>query len=265
MVLPPATCAVEIGTEWHQCELMPKITVLVCDDHAVVREGLRFLLDTADDIAVIGEAENGLRVVSESIRLQPDVVLLDIAMPLLNGITATRKLAVEVPAAKVLILTSYDDDQSLKQAVAAGAAGYLTKEAASEDLLQAIREISKGNPFFSPPIAAHLLKQWRNRSVPTKSGSGPLLTIRQTEVVQLIAEGYATKQIADALSLSKKCVEKHRQSLMDTLGLHKVALLTRFAASSGVVESNRLPDWPPCRELMDSRIGKSGFKDHPGI
>src|SRR5205807_1529334 len=106
---------------------MKKITVLLCDDHSVVREGLRFLLDASGDIAVIGEAENGLRVVSEAIRLQPDVVLLDIAMPLLNGITATRKIAVEVPRAKVLILSSYNDDESLRQAVAAGAAGYLTK------------------------------------------------------------------------------------------------------------------------------------------
>jgi DNA-binding NarL/FixJ family response regulator len=243
---------------------MKKITVLVCDDHAVVREGLRFLLDTAGDIAVIGEAENGLRVVSEAIRLRPDVVLLDIAMPLLNGITAARRLAVEIPAAKVLILTSYNDDRNLQQAVAAGAAGYLTKEAASEDLLVAIRELSKGNPFFSPPIAARLLKQWRTRGVEVKSGSGPLLTIRQTEVVQLIAEGYATKQIADVLSVSNKCVEKHRQNLMDKLGIHKIASLTRFAASSGVVETNYLPDWQSSRELQRQTY-KPGFNVHAWI
>lgn len=252
------------GTEWHRCESMQKITVLLCDDHAVVRQGLRFLLDTAGDIAVVGEAENGLRVVSESIRLQPDVVLLDIAMPFLNGITATRKLAVEVPATKVLILTSYDDDQSLRQVVAAGAAGYLTKEAASEDLLEAIRQISRGNPFFSPPTAARLLKQWRNRDVEIKSGSGSLLTIRQNEVLQLIAEGYATKQIAGLLSLSKKSIEKHRQSLMDKLGLHKIALLTRFAALSRVVESNRLPDRPSSQESQ-RQICKYSFDVRAGI
>jgi DNA-binding NarL/FixJ family response regulator len=243
---------------------MQKITVLLCDDHAVVREGLRSLLDASGDIAVIGEAENGIRVVSEAIRLQPDVVLMDIAMPLLNGITAARKLAVEVPAAKVLILTSYNDDRNLQQAVAAGAVGYLTKEAASEDLLEAIRELSKGNPFFSPPIAARLLKQWRNRGVEVKSGSGPLLTIRQTEVVQLIAEGYATKQIADVLSLGKKCVEKHRQDLMNKLGIHKVALLTRFAVSNGVVETNRLADWQSSPELQRQTC-KPGFNVPSGI
>ena len=243
---------------------MQKITVLLGDDHAVVREGLRSLLDASGDFAVIGEAENGLRVVSEAIRLQPDVVVLDIAMPLLNGITATRKIAVEVPAAKVLMLTSYNDDHSLQQAIAAGAVGYLTKEAASENLLEAIREIGKGNPFFSPPIAARLLKQWLNRGVEAKSRPGPLLTTRQTEVLQLIAEGYATKQIADVLSLSKKCVEKHRQNLMDKLGLHKVALLTRFAASSGTIESNRLPNWPSSRELQRQTY-KPGFNVHTGI
>jgi DNA-binding NarL/FixJ family response regulator len=240
---------------------MQKITVLLCDDHAVVREGLRSLLHASGDIAVIGEAENGFRVVSEAIRLQPNVVLLDIAMPLLNGITATRKLAVEVPAAKVLILTSYNDDQSVQQAVAAGAAGYLTKDSASEDLLQAIRKISNGNAFFSPSIATRLLKQWRNREHAT---AAPELTIRQTEVLQLIAEGYITKQIADVLSLSKKCVEKHRQDVMDKLGLHKAALLTRFAASNGAIESNRLPDWPSSRELQ-RQISKYDLDVHTGI
>lgn len=256
--------AVGTGTESLQCKYMQKITVLLCDDHTVVREGLRSLLDASSDIAVIGEAENGLRVVSEAIRLEPNVVLLDIAMPLLNGITATRKIGVEVPAAKVLILSSYNDDQSLQQAVAAGAAGYLTKEAASEDLLQAIREICKGNPFFSPPIAARLLKQWRSRGVEAKSGPRPLLTIRQTEVLQLIAEGYGTKHIADVLCLSKKCVEKHRQDLMNELGLHKVGLLTRFAASNHAIESNRLPDWPSSRELQ-RQISKYGLNVHTGI
>lgn len=243
---------------------MQKITVLLGDDHAVVRAGLRSLLNASGDIAVVGEAENGLCVVSEAIRLQPDVILTDIAMPLLNGITATRKIAVEVPTAKVLILTSYNDDRNLQQALAAGAAGYLTKGAASEDLLEAIREISKGNPFFSPLTAARLLKQWRNRDVESKSAHGPSLTIRQAEVVQLIAEGYATKQIADVLSLSKKCVEKHRQDLMDKLGIHKVALLTRFAAASGVVETNRLPDLPSFREFQ-RQIEKPGFNIQTGI
>src|SRR5690242_516030 len=237
MVFRPATRTVETGTEQFHCKDVQKITVLVCDDHAVFRDCLRSLIDASGDITVIGQAEDGLSVVSEAIRLQPGVVLLDIVMPSLNGITATRKLAVEVPAAKVLILTSYDDEQSVRQAIAAGAAGYVTKESASEDLLRAIREIGQGNAFFSPPIAARLLRQWRNRELATAVRT---LTIRQTEVLQLIAEGYATKQIADVLSLSKKCVEKHRQSLMDKLGIHKVALLTRFAASRGLVESNRL-------------------------
>jgi len=117
------------------------------------------------------------------------------------------------------------------------------------DTEEAIREIWNGQPFFSPPIAALLLKHWLNRGVEAKSGPRLRLTIRQAEVLQLIAEGYATKQIADVLLLSEKSVQRHRQGLMDKLGLHKVALLTRFAASNGAIESNRLPDWPSSPEL----------------
>src|SRR6185295_12600720 len=142
---------------------MNKITVLLCDDHTLVRQGIRALLATAHDIAVIGEATNGNSAVSEAKRLNPQVVLMDIAMPGLDGMAAIQRIAVEVPTAKVLILTSYDDDQTVRQAAASGAAGYLTKESASEDLLQAIRETSQGNGFFSPSIAGRLLKQWQNR------------------------------------------------------------------------------------------------------
>jgi DNA-binding NarL/FixJ family response regulator len=215
---------------------MKKITVLLSDDHAVVRDGLRRLLETAGDIEVVGEAENGQRAVCEAKRLRPDVVLMDIAMPLLNGLEAARRIAREVPASRVLILSSYNDDQHVQQAVHAGVAGYLMKEAASKDLLLAIRETSKGNAFFSPPIARRVLKRWRNRGLHTQTAPVPVLTSRQTEVVQLIAEGHSSKEIADVLSVSVKTVEKHRQSLMDKLDIHEIASLTRYAVSSGFVE-----------------------------
>jgi DNA-binding NarL/FixJ family response regulator len=222
---------------------MKKITVFISDDHAVFREGLRLLLEATDDIEVIGEAENGPRAVGETKRLQPDVVLMDIAMPLLNGVEAARRIGREVPATKVLILSSYSGDQHVQQAVEAGAAGYLMKETASRDLLRAIREACKGNAFFSPPIARRLLKQWQEKflngqPIRTKAIA---LTSRQTEVVQLIAEGHSTKQIAGLLSLSIKTVEKHRQGIMDKLHIHEIASLTRYAVSSGVVESNYSP------------------------
>jgi DNA-binding NarL/FixJ family response regulator len=223
---------------------MKKITVLLSDDHTLVREGLRALLEKTEDIQVVGEASNGQQSVREAKRLKPDVVLLDISMPLLNGLEAARQITKEVPSAKVLILSAYTDDAYIEHAVEAGAAGYLMKETAGEDLLRAIREIAGGNAFFSPPIARRLLKQWQEglpNGGPARTKT-PKLTSRQTEILQLIAEGYATKQIADLLSLSIKTVEKHRQDLMNTLNIHNIASLTRYAVSSGVVESNRLPN-----------------------
>lgn len=225
---------------------MKQITVLLSDDHTVVREGLRLLLETEGDIQVVGEASNGHRAVGEAKRLQPDVVILDLAMPLLNGLEAARQIRKEVPSAKVLILSAYNDDQYVEHAIAAGAAGYLMKETVRNDLFRAIREVAKGNAFFSPPVAKRLLRQWQAKPLnggPEKA-KATVLTSRQTEVLQLIAEGYATKQIADVLSLSVKTVEKHRQDLMNTLNIHNIATLTRYAVSSGVVEPNSVPNWP---------------------
>ena len=225
---------------------MKKITVLLSDDHAIVREGLRLLLEKADDIQVVGEAADGHQSVRETKRLQPDVVVLDLSMPLLNGLEAARQIAREVPSSRVLILSAYTDDAYVEHAMKAGAAGYLMKETAGNDLLRAIREVAKGNAFFSPAVARRMLKQWQEKfpnGNPVKS-KAPKLTSRQTEVLQLIAEGHATKQIAGLLSLSIKTVEKHRQDLMNTLNIHNIASLTRYAVSSGVVESNRMPDQP---------------------
>ena len=165
-------------------------------------------------------------------------------MPLLNGLEAARQIAKEVPTTKVLILSAYTDDAYIEHALEAGAAGYLMKETAGADLLRAIREIAGGNAFFSPAVAKRLLKQWQEKfpnGSPVRADS-IRLTGRQTEILQLIAEGYATKQIAGLLSLSIKTVEKHRQDLMNTLNIHNIASLTRYAVSSGVVESNRMPN-----------------------
>ena len=223
---------------------MKKITVLLSDDHTLLREGMRLLLEKESDIQVVGEAANGQESVRETKRLRPDVVVQDLAMPLLNGLGAARQIADEVPSAKVLILSAYSDDQYIEHAIEAGAAGYLMKETVGTDLLRAIREVAKGNAFFSPPIAKRMLKQWQGKSLdgdPVRTKT-TLLTSRQTEVLQLIAGGHATKQIAGLLSLSIKTVEKHRQDLMNMLNIHNVASLTRYAVSSGVVESNRLPN-----------------------
>lgn len=219
---------------------MKKITVLLADDHTVVRQGLRLLLEAEEDIKVVGEAENGRQAVQLAKKLQPNVVVLDVAIPLLNGLEATRQITRDVPSSKVLILSSYSDDEYVQQLTEEGAAGYLLKQTAANDLIKAIREAQKGNAYFSPSISKRLLDQCRQ----ILAGRGPLkkratnLTSREAEVLQLIAEGHANKQIASELNISIKTVEKHRQQVMNKLGIHDVAGLTRHAISRGIVESN---------------------------
>lgn len=228
---------------------MKTIRVLVVDDHAIVRAGLRALLEAAGDMHVVGEADNGQQAVVETERLRPDVVLLDLAMPRLNGVSAARQMALRVPAARVLVLSSYSDGQRLREAVEAGVAGYLLKSAAADELLEAVRETDRGGAFFSPTILHRLSNEcWggppEGRRPATRAAA---LTERQAEVLQLIAEGYGCKEIATLLLLSKKTVEKHRQSLMHKLNLHKIAALTRYAVCNGIIEVNRRPlspVWP---------------------
>jgi len=213
---------------------MKKITVLICDDHTVVRQGLRSLLETAEDMKVIGEAENGQIAVAEASRLQPDVILMDLAMPSLNGVEAARRISGKLPSTRVLILSTYSDEKHLRQAIDAGAAGYLTKETAWTDLLRAIREATRGNRFFTPEIIRRSLDAlpalpWR------ASRAACPLTSRQTEIVQLIAEGYSTNEIAEKIAISPKTVEKHRQSVMNKLDIHEIATLTRFALTEGII------------------------------
>jgi DNA-binding NarL/FixJ family response regulator len=215
--------------------LVNVITVLVCDDHAVMREGLKLLLNGAKGIQVVGEAADGRRAVEEAKRLLPDVVILDLSMPLLNGLEAARQIAMEVPTAKVVMLSAYSDDPYVRKAVEVGAAGYLMKETAGEDLLQAIREVYKGNAFFSPQLGKNMLAQAHERKSETAAARAKRLTSRQTEILQLIAEGHTNKSMAALLFVSIKTVEKHRQMLMDKLNIHETASLTRYAADNGII------------------------------
>ena len=166
---------------------MKKVSVLVVDDHAIVREGLRLILQTFEEVEVVGEAEDGAQAVRETQRLHPDVVLMDLSMPLMNGVEATRRITLERFGARVIVLSTYSDAGHVKQALAAGAVGYLVKETASADLLAAIRETRKGNSFFSPPIAMRLLKQCRSRHPGAKGAVARELPGRQNQVLQLIA------------------------------------------------------------------------------
>jgi len=218
---------------------MERIRVLLADDHMIVREGLRALLEAEGDIDVVGEAQTGRQAVQLTQRLRPDVVIMDVAMPLLNGLEATRRIRKVVPAAKVLILSAHGDDMYVEQATLAGAAGYLIKQTSADLLARAIREVRKGNTFFSPFIAHRLhgssLKSPNGRGAIKKKGT--VLTSREAEVLQLIAEGKANKQVAASLGISIKTVEKHRQHLMSKLDLHDTAGLTRYAIATGIIES----------------------------
>jgi DNA-binding NarL/FixJ family response regulator len=220
---------------------MQKITVILADDHTVVRQGLRALLVAEDDIEIVGEAGDGRTAVQLTKKLMPDVVVMDIAMPQLNGLEATRQITHALPSTKVLILSSYSDDEYVQQLTEAGAAGYLIKQTAANELLKAIREAHKGNAYFSPSIAKRLRDQCREAFA---AGQAPAkrrtdhLTTREAEVLQLIAEGRANKQIAAELCISIKTVEKHRQQVMNKLGIHDVAGLTRHAIAKGIIESN---------------------------
>jgi DNA-binding NarL/FixJ family response regulator len=219
---------------------MQKITVLLADDHIVVRQGLRALLAAEDDIEILGEADNGREAVQLAKKLLPDVIVMDIAMPVLNGLEATRQITRAIPSSKILILSSYSDDEYVQQLTQAGAAGYLVKQTAAVDLIKAIREAHKGNAFFSPSIAKRLRDQCREAFVtgqPVRRRTD-YLTAREAEVLQLIAEGRANKQIAAELSISIKTVEKHRQQVMNKLGIHDVAGLTRHAIAKGIIETN---------------------------
>ncbi len=214
------------------------ITVLLVEDHMVVREGLRSLLRSESDIEVVGEAQTGRQAVALAKKLRPAVVVMDIAMPLLNGLEATRQIRKALPGTKVLILSAHGDDAYVEQAIAFGVVGFLLKQTSSHDLSRAIREVQKGKTFFSPAIAKRL------RGQKSPAGGRPLrkrvarLTSREMEVLQLIAEGEANKQVAGELGISIKTVEKYRQSLMQKLNIHDVSGLTRFAIGAGIIESS---------------------------
>jgi DNA-binding NarL/FixJ family response regulator len=213
-------------------------TVLLADDHTIVREGFRTLLDAEDDLKVVGEAQNGRQAVELTKKLRPSVVVMDIAMPLLNGLEATRQIRKAFPDTKVVILSAHSDDAYVDQAITVGAVGFLLKQTSSHDLSRAIREVQKGNTFFGPVIARRLHDQESpNRRGPLKKKIA-LLSSREVEVLQLIAEGKANKETAAELGISIKTVEKHRQNLMAKLNIHEISGLTRYAIAAGIIESS---------------------------
>ncbi|MCE9637352.1 MAG: response regulator transcription factor [Planctomycetes bacterium] len=211
----------------------PRITTLLVDDHRLIRQGVRVLLESEDDIAVVGEAENGRQAVEMVAKLHPDVVVMDIAMPLLNGLEATRQILEVAPSTRVVILSAHSDAEYVTRVTALGAAGYVLKQSSLEDLADAIRTAHSGKTFVSPAIALDAVAAERTGQT---TAASTRLTSREAEVLQLIAEGKANKQSAAHLHISIKTVEKHRQSLMTKLDIHDVAGLTRYAIAIGCIE-----------------------------
>lgn len=217
---------------------MKKLTVLLADDHSVVREGLQALLSAESDIRVVGQASSGLQAVELAASLHPDVVVLDVAMPQLNGVDATKQIRAVSPGSRVLILSAYSNPSCVEQVFALGAVGYLVKNTSITVLAEAIRKVCKGDRFVDPSVRLPSEGQ-KAQGVPTtarKDGSRVSLTSREKDVLMLIVKGMLNKQIAATLGISVKTSEKHRYSMMDKLSIHDTAGLARYAMELGLVE-----------------------------
>ena len=216
---------------------MPKIRVLLVDDHTILRVGLRSFLGYYDDIEVVGEANDGAAAAALVKELQPDVVLMDIAMPGVNGIQATRLIREQYPETKVLILSQYEDSQYVLPLLRAGASGYILKDALGTDLLNALRGVARGETFLGPSIVKVLAEEVRHPGE-GKEATIESLTPRERQILRLIAQGQTNAQIAEVLSISVNTVEWHRANVMNKLGAHTVVDLVRYALQHGFADDN---------------------------
>lgn len=217
-----------------------KITVLLADDHTILRQGIRTLLETQPDMEVVGEATNGREAVEQARRLRPLVILMDISMPLLNGLEATRQIKKELPAIQVVVLTMHENEEYLVNILQAGATGYVLKQAADRELIEAVRIASRGDTYLYPRIARLLVTDYLRRveaGVPDERDAAyDTLTQREREILKLIAEGHTNKEIAELLVLSVKTVENHRYSLMNKLNAHDRGELIKYAIRVGLIQ-----------------------------
>ena len=215
---------------------MGKLRLLLGDDHTLMRHGLRKIIEERQDWEVVAEAGDGRSAVQQALDLEPDVAVLDIGMPLLNGIEATRQITRRKPNVRVLILSMYADEAYVTQAVTAGASGYVLKDSAGSDLVGAIAAVAAGKSFFSPPVARVLLDDYTRRlSEKGITDRYDSLSEREREIFQLVAEGHSTKEIAAILSVSPTTVETHRAHIMQKLDVHNTAELVLYAVRRGVI------------------------------
>lgn len=215
---------------------MSKIKILLVEDHTIVRQGLRSLLEQNSGMEVIGEAENGKEAVQKAENLKPDIVLMDVSMPLLNGIEATRQIKKHWPEIKVLILTMHTTEEYIFQILRAGASGYIVKKAAHQELITAIHAVNRGDKFLSPSISKKVIEEYILKAGETiEQDSFERLTAREREVLQLISEGESNREIAERLFLSVKTVETHKANVMEKLELRTNADLIKYALRKGII------------------------------
>lgn len=215
---------------------MSKIRILIADDHAILREGIRALLALSPDLEVVGEAADGREAIEQCRRLEPDVVLMDVAMPGLGGLEATLEIRRELPRIKILVLTQYEDREYIRRFLKAGVSGYVLKKAAGSDLTAAIRAASEGGLVLDPKVAREAMREAAMGSA-TEAGADPYetLTDREKQVLKLVAEGHSNKEVAEALGISVKTAMSHRERVMEKLDLHSRTDLIRFAIRKGVI------------------------------
>jgi two-component system response regulator NreC len=214
---------------------MHKIRVLVVDDHTLLRDGICALLALAPDMEVVGEAGNGKEAIDRVRDLSPDVVVMDIGMPVMDGVEASRRIHERYPATKVVVCSQYDDREHILDALDAGAQGFIEKTAASSELAASIRSVSGGDSFLSPEAARVLVKEFQHPDHRTKEDPYLQLTDREREILRLVAEGRTTQEIADLLVISRKTVEGHRCNLMAKLGVHDRVGLVKYALRKGII------------------------------
>jgi DNA-binding NarL/FixJ family response regulator len=216
---------------------MPKLRILIADDHAIVREGIRALLSAADDLEVVGEAADGQQAIDQYAALRPDVVLMDIAMPGLGGLEATTAIRREDPAARIIVLTQYEDAEYLHRFLRAGVSGYVLKRAAGSELVSAVRAACRGGLVLDPRVARAAVQDARGAVDPRAPSPYETLTDREKQVLKLLAEGNSNKDVARALDISLKTAMSHREHLMRKLDLHNRTELVRFAIREGVIRA----------------------------
>jgi DNA-binding NarL/FixJ family response regulator len=208
--------------------------LLIADDHGVVRGGLRLLLDRQPDMEVVAEAADGAEAVSEALRHRPDLCILDVAMPKLTGLQATREIKTQAPETHVLVLSMHDDERYLFEALKAGAGGYVLKTEADQSLVEAVRAVMAGEPFLTGAAQRRLVREW---IADPESGPSEPLTPREQEVLKLIAEAHTNREIGEILHLSEKTVESHRGNLLRKLGMRDRVELVRYAIRRGLIEA----------------------------